>query len=193
MVTIYNVYDPSECVTCPDDMFDEKFNYPELRDKHIEFNAPFKAEFSISGKFETQIHEFDSLEDVWLLLEELDTPRIVIGFAKWLTNGTFEDVFVKFHGYHPSERGEFGGSPEEISLWFGRMKDGWCHFEVIREPAPGSYIPGIVTGIDGIYVKKRYTHQQESRGSGVWTIYIRLNDAPPFYTVLIRHISYGTR
>jgi len=194
MVTIIDVYDPEiEPITYPDDVFDEDFNYSKLRDKHIEFNTPFEADFSTSGKVETQTYEFESLDDVWLLLEELDTPRIVIGFAKWLANGTFEDVFVKFYGYHPSERGEWGGPPEDVSLWFGRMKDGWCHFEVIREPAPGSYIPEIVTGIDGIYVRKRYTHQQESRSSGVWTLYIRLNDAPPFSTVLIRHIFYGTR
>jgi hypothetical protein len=192
-VTIYDIYDPEiEPVTYPDDIFDESFNYSKLRDKHIEFNNPFKSEFSTSGNSETQIYEFEWLEDVWLLLEELETPRIVIGFTKWLANGTFEDIFVKFHGYHPSERGEWSGPPEEISLLFGRWKDKWCHFEVIREPAPGSYIPAYVTGIDGIYVEMRYS-SHESSSSGVWTIYIKMNDAPPFSTVLIRHPFHASR
>ena len=189
MVTIYDISPKSERVTYPDEFFDETFNYPELKDKHIEFNIQFEAKFVTSGKSETQIYEFEGLEDVWLLLEELDTPRIVIGFAKWLTNGTFEDVFVKFHGYHPSERGEFGGPPEDIYLSFGR---GWpevCIFEVYREPVPGS-VASYVGGFDGIYVSKM--KMEASRGLRVWRMYVRLNDAPPFSTVLIRN-PYPTR
>ena len=189
MVTIYDISAKGERVTYPDEVFDETFNYSELKDKLIEFNIRFEAEFVTSGKTETQIYEFEGLEDVWLLLEELDTPRIVIGFAKWLADGTFEDVFVKFHGYHPSERGEFGGPPEDIYLSFGR---GWpeiCMFEVYREPVPGS-VASYVNGFDGIYVLKM--KMEASRGLPVWLMYVRLNDTPPFSTVLIRN-PYPTR
>ncbi len=98
MVAIYDPHDPSiECITYPDDMFDEYFNYSELRNMYIDFVLPPDSGFSASGKTETQIYEFERLEDVWLLLEELDTPRVVIGFAKWLANGTFEDVHRRFY------------------------------------------------------------------------------------------------
>jgi len=188
MVTIYDISPNSERFTYPDEVFDETFNYPELKNKHIEFNLPFEAKFVTSGKSETQIYEFEGLEDVWLLLEELDTPRIVIGFAKWLTNGTFEDMFVKFHGYHPSERGEFGGPPKDIYLSFGRGSP-ICRFEVYREPIPGS-AASYVNGFDGVYVLKM--KMEIGRGSPVWLMYVRLNDTPPFSTVLIRN-PYPTR
>jgi len=195
IVTIYDVVSVSPVskrVTYPDETFDETFNYSKLKDKHIEFNIPFEAKFATSNEIETQIFEFESLDDVWLFLENHSTPRIVIGFADWLTNGTFEEVFKRFHGYDPSERGEWPGPPEDISLWFGRMKTGQCYFEVIRAPSPASDIEKYVNGIEGIYVEKRFA-SDESRSSAVWILYIKLNDAPPFSAVFCKYPYYSPR
>jgi len=79
MVTIYDKKDPEgTLVTYPDDMFDESFNYSELKDKRIEFNIRFEKDFSKIGGSKTLL-EFENLDDVWNFLEDLNTPRIVIG------------------------------------------------------------------------------------------------------------------
>jgi len=193
-VTIYDVVSVSPVskrVTYTDETFDETFNYSKLKDKHIEFNIPFEAKFATSNEIETQIFEFESLEDVWLFLENHSTPRIVIGFADWLTNGTFEEVSKRFHGYDPSKRGEWPGPSEDISLMFGRWKTWQCYFEVIRAPSPASYIEQYVNGIEGIYVRKRFA--SDGRSSAVWTLYIKLNDAPPFSAVFCKFPYYTSR
>jgi len=192
MVTIYDVYDPSDRATYPDGMFDETFNYSKLIDRHIEFNIPLEAKFVTSKEPEIQIFEFESLDDVWLFLKNQSTPKIVMGFSSWLTNGTFEEVFKRFHGYHPSERGEWPGPPEDVSLWFGRWNIGQCFFEVIRVPSPASDIEKYVNGIEGIYVEKRFA-PSEGSSSAVWILYIKLNDAPPFSAVFRRTPYYSPR
>ncbi len=189
MVTIYDVYDPSDRATYLDDMFDETFNYSKLKDKHIEFNTPFKAEFIYSSKIKYETFDFDSLEDVWLFLEELETPKIVIGFAKWLSNGTFEEALERFHGYGSSKEGESIHSLRYVNVYFGMWRDNSCFFEVIREPSV-TEISSYVNGFDGIYVEKRYV-SGEVHGLAVWILYVRLNNTPPFSAVFLRLPFYS--
>jgi hypothetical protein len=184
-VTIYDKKDPEgTLVTYPDDMFDESFNYSELRDKRIEFNIYFEEDYSKTGKKETQIYEFERLEDVYLLLDELGTPRIVIGFAGWLSNGSFDEVYRRFYGYGPWEREDIEGVAPQIHLLFGVPEVEGCRFEVRREPVPG-VVASYVNGFDGIYVFKMKL--EIGRMFPVWTLYFRLNDAPPFSTILNRY------
>lgn len=177
MVTIYDKKDPEgTLVTYPDDMFDESFNYSELRDRRIEFNIRFEKDFSKTGGSKTLL-EFENLDDVWNFLEDLNTPRIVIGFTKWLTNGTFEDVYKRFYGLDPREMGEYGGT-REISLLFGAPEygHGRCRFEVSRDYRI-------------IWIVKRYMYTI-GNFPVIWLVEVKLIDAPPFLIDFNRNPFY---
>ena len=177
MVTIYGKNDlEGTLVTYPDDMFDEGFNYSELRGRRIKFNIRFERDYSKTGKSETQVFEFESLDDVCHFLEDLNTPRVVIGFTKWLTNGTFEDVYKRFYGLDPREMEEFGGT-REISLNFGAPEHGRCRFEVSRDYRK-------------IWVIKRHLDAPGSYPA-IWLVEVKLIDTPPFLIEFNRNPYYA--
>jgi hypothetical protein len=171
-------------ITYADEEFDEDFNYPGLRGSYIDFTIlPSASEFTASGDMESQILEFERLEEAWLLLEELDTPRIVIGFAGWLSNRTFNEAYQEFYGRDPMEIEDFSGTPE-VALTLGSRMAQRCRFEVDRHRSSRG-VDIYVNGTDGIFVIKRETGI--GRGIGVWSLYIRLNDTPPYPAVLSRY------
>jgi hypothetical protein len=141
-------------VTYADEEFDEDFNYSGLRGSYIDFTIlPNASEFSASGKFETQIYDFEELEEAWLLLEELDTPSVVIGFARWLSNRTFREAYQEFYGRDPAKIEDLSSTPE-VSLLLGSREAQRCHFEVNRHPSTGG-VDRYVNGTDGIYIYQK--------------------------------------
>jgi hypothetical protein len=168
-----------------DEDFDEDFNYPGLRDSYIDFTIRRNAsEFTASGDMESQILEFEKLEDTWLLLEELDTPSVVIGFARWLSNRTFNEAYQEFYGRDPMEIKDYPSTPE-VSLTLGSRMAQRCRFQVDRHPSSLGGVDIYVNGTDGIFVIKRETGI--GRGLAVWSLYIRLNDTPPYPAVFSRY------
>jgi hypothetical protein len=177
-------------VTYADEEFDEDFDYPGLRDSYIDFTILRNfSEFSASGKFETQIHDFEELEEAWLLLEELDTPSVVIGFARWLSNRTFNEAYQEFYSRDPMEIEDYPSTPE-VSLTLGNREVQRCRFEVNRHPSTGG-VDIYVNGTDGIYIGKKETGI--GRHIVVWLLYIRLNDTPPYPAVFCRYPYWSSR
>ena len=179
-------------VTYADEEFDEDFNYSGLRGSYIDFTILRNvSEFSASGEMEAQVLEFERLEEAWLLLEELDTPSVVIGFARWLSIGTFREAYQAFYGRDPAKIEDMSSTPE-VSLEFGSRMAQRCRFEVTRLQSTRYGVDVYVkNGTDGIYVNKRETGI--GRSSGVWFLYIRLNDTPPYPAVFCRFPYYAPR
>ena len=150
---------------------------------------PNSSEFSASGKSEIQIYDFEELEEAWLLLEELDTPSVVIGFARWLSSGTFREAYQEFYGRDPAEIENLSSTPE-VSLTLGSRETQRCRFEVYRYPSSTGGVDIYVNGTDGIYIIKK--ELGIGRHIGVWLLYIRLNDTPPYPAVFSRY-PYPTR
>ena len=171
-------------VTYLDEEFNESFDYSSLKGKYVHFTILRNiSEFSTSGKFETQIYDFEELGEAWLFLEELDTPRIVIGFARWLSNTTFREAYKEFYGRDPMEIEDYPSTPE-ISLLFGNREAQQCHFGVDRGPSTGG-LETNVNGTDGICIFKR--EMGIGRSIVYWLLYIRLNDTPPYPVVFCRY------
>jgi len=173
-----------------DEEFDEDFNYSGLRGSYIDFTIlRNSSEFSASGKYETQIYDFEELEEAWLLLEELDTPSVVIGFAKWLSNRTFREAYQEFYGRDPAKIEDLSSTPE-VSLNLGSRETQRCRFQVTRRPSSLGGPEIYVNGTDGIFIIKQ--ELGIGRHIGVWLLYIRLNDTPPYPAVFSRY-PYPTR
>jgi len=76
----------------PDEYFNEGFDYSSLKGKKVVFHQPFsRSEFLMGGSRieEFSISELDELEGI---LDELGTPKIVIGYALWIGNCTWDEV-----------------------------------------------------------------------------------------------------
>jgi hypothetical protein len=176
-------------VTYADEEFDEDFDYPGLRDSYIDFTIlRNSSEFSASSDIESQVLEFERLEEAWLLLEELDTPSVVIGFARWLSNRTFREAYQEFYGRDSAKIEDLSSTPE-VSLTLGSRMAQRCRFEVDRHRSSRG-VDIYVNGTDGIFVIKRETGI--GRSIGVWSLYIRLNDTPP-YPAVFRRYPYPSR
>ena len=168
-----------------DEEFDEDFDYPGLRGSYIDFTIMRNSsEFTASGDMESQILEFERLDEAWLLLEELDTPSVVIGFARWLSNRTFNEAYQEFYGIDPAKIEDSPSTPE-VSLTLGSRMAQRCRFDVTRYPSSLGGVEIYVNGTDGIKVIKRETGI--GRSIGVWSLYIRLNDTPPYPAVFSRY------
>jgi hypothetical protein len=179
-------------VTYADEEFDEDFDYPGLRDSYIDFTLLCNSsEFSASSDVEAQLLEFERLEEAWLLLEELDTPSVVIGFARWLSNRTFNEAYQEFYGRDPAKIEDLSSTPE-VSLELGSRMAQRCRFEVTRYRSTRYGVDVYVkNGTDGIYVIKHETGI--GRSIVYWLLYIRLNDTPPYPAVFCRYPYYSSR
>jgi len=169
-------------VTYADEEFDEDFDYPGLRGSYIDFTIlPNSSEFTASGDMESQILNFEKLEEAWLLLEELDTPSVVIGFARWLSNRTFNEAYQEFYGRDPMEIEDYHSTPE-VSLSLGSRMTQRCRFEVDRYPSSLGGVDIYVNGTDGIFVIKRETEIRGVWAFGVFTSGSTTRRSIPLYS-----------
>jgi len=81
----------------PDEFFTDEFDYSTLKDKRIELNVYLKST-DFAYREETTLYEYSSLDEVWDLLSELEAPRIVIGFSKYLAKGSFCEAANRYFG-----------------------------------------------------------------------------------------------
>jgi len=162
-----------------DEEFDENFNYTLLVGKVVSFHQPFNISELIRRKIEVEYYEFESLEEAWLLLERLKTPNVVIGFAMWLCNGTYEEALERFRragGAVPEDGSEFGG-------FLGQPKGPGVYYMVYRGH-PSSQI-------GGIWIQKRY--KTNSGSAAIWSLHIKLDIPPPYPAKLERYPLHARR
>ena len=82
----------------PDTYFNESFDYSSLKGKKIVFHQPFNRSEFLKGSSKIEefgISEFDELEGI---LDELRTPKIVVRYALWIGNCTWEEAATWWHG-----------------------------------------------------------------------------------------------
>jgi len=169
-------------VTYLDEEFNESFDYSTIRGKSVDFYMPFNtsdfAPATAGRQGERHVYEFQSLEEAWLFLEEWDTPRVVIGFAGWLSEGTHRDAVMRYYGQDYTGPGMMSDNP--IIEQFGhcpRPRVG-CYFTVERSQSV-SWMPPELNATEAIKVTKMYRRSENSL-SPILSLSIRLNDAPPY-------------
>jgi len=173
-------------VTYLDEEFNESFDYSTIRGKRVDFSMPVNtSEFStIGSQSERQVYEFQSLQDVWLFLEEWSTPRVVTGFAEWISNGTHREAIIRYYGEDYTGPGMMSDNP--IEEYFGRTtKVRECFFTVERSQIV-TWMPPELNATEAIKVTKRYSIY-EGDHLPIWRLSIRLNDAPPYYAEFVRY------
>lgn len=157
-------------VVYPNDAFDETFNYASLRGKTISFHERInRTEFAQGTKNEKEEFEYSSMDEIRLKLENLNVPKIVIGFMMWASDGTYEEVALRWYGetfyFELAEnlRGEFRKS-------FGSKGANEAYYEVKRGSPdfPGS----------GVRISKRY--KTPSGSAGIWSLHVKLPLQPPY-------------
>jgi len=157
-------------VVYPNDVFDETFNYSSLRGKTISFHEKInRTEFAKGTEREKEEFVFSSLDEIRLKLESMNVPKIVIGFTMWASNGTYEEVALRWYGetfyFELSEnlRNEFRKS-------FGSKGANEAYYEIKR----GS--PDFPAS--GVHISKRY--KTPSGSSGIWSLRVKLPIQPPY-------------
>ena len=168
-------------VTYLDEEFNESFDYSTIRGKRVDFSMPLNtSEFAtIGSQSERQVYEFQSLWEAWLLLDkECNTPRVVIGFVRWISNGTLLDAVTRYHG-------EDHTGPARITKVFGRKTTRECFFTVWRGQGV-AWMPLELNATEAILVLKMHS-DYEGDHVPIWYLSIRLNDAPPYYAEFIRY------
>ena len=173
-------------VSYPDEGFNESFDYSTIRGKRVDFSMPLNtSEFvKIGGQVERRVYEFQSLGEAWLFLEAWSTPRVVIGFAGWISGGTHREAIIRYYGEDYTGPGKMSDNP--IEEYFGRMtSSSECFFTVERSQVV-TWMPPELNATEAIKVMKRYSNF-EGDHSPVWRLSIRLNDAPPYYAEFVRY------
>jgi len=164
-----------------DEEFDERFNYQSLVNKTVYFDEPLNySEFIYSR--EMKYLNFSSLDEVWSLLEELRTPRVVIGFARWLSNGTYEESVRRYLGRDNGRPGE-PDYIEEIGMTFGASK--WkridynkVFYDVYRNPIYLRVVKGYIT---------------YGSGGDIWALNINIYVFPPYTAEFYRDPLHARR
>lgn len=173
-------------VTYLDEEFNESFDYSTIRGKRVDFSMPLNtSEFvTIGSPSERQVYEFQSLREAWLFLEEWSTPRVVIGFAGWISNGTHRDAVIRYYGQDYTGPGKM--TDNAIEEYFGRMTNPReCFFKVWRSQSVAG-MPPELNATEAIMVTKMHSNY-EGNHVPIWYLSIRLNDAPPYYAEFIRY------
>jgi hypothetical protein len=172
-----------------DEGFNESFDYSTIRGKSVDFSMPLNtSEFvKIGSQVERQVYEFQSLGEAWLFLEEWSTPRVVIGFAGWISSGTHREAIIRYYGEDYTGPGKMNDNP--IEEYFGRLLSPRECFFIVERSQVVTWMPPELNATEAIKVAKRYSNY-EGDHSPIWRLSIRLNDAPPYYAEFVR---YGRR
>ena len=179
-----------EGVEYPHDIFDETFNYSFLIGKEVSFCEPLnRSEFAAEYVY-THHYEFSSLDEAWLLLEELGTPKVVIGFARWLSNGTYVEAVKRCYGYDPGKPWD-PDCPSEIYKIFGDPRGDYPHayYTVCREGP--SFNGGIDVWVDRLHIGKRARMAQGE--NPIWSLRMKLYISPPYPANFDRFPIYARR
>ena len=81
-----------------DDEINETFDYSQIYRKEVVFYQKMNSsEFSISEAKEIEELVFVDLEEIYQLLREHDIPNIVVGFVRFLCNGSYEEVYLRYY------------------------------------------------------------------------------------------------
>jgi len=149
----------------PDELFNESFDYSTLRDKRVVFHQPFnRSEFLIGN---SQMEEFgiSRLDELEGILEELGAPKIVIGYALWIGNRTWEEVVRWWYGESVNLNEIFG-------TWIGRSFGySYVYYRVERR------------GQSSLSVTKYYK-LIETGGSAIWSV--EVSCYPPYLGTVFR-------
>ena len=173
-------------VSYPDEGFNESFDYSTIRGKRVDFSMPLNtSEFvAIGGQEERRVYEFQSLGEAWLFLESWSTPRVVIGFAGWISGGTHREAIIRYYGEDYTGPGM--NDDNAIHEYFGRLlSPRECFFTVERSQYVYS-MPPELNATEAITVMKMHSTYEGYR-SPIWKLAIRLNDAPPYYAEFVRY------
>jgi hypothetical protein len=173
-------------VAYPDEGFNESFDYSTIRGKRVDFSMPLNtSEFvAIGGQEERRVYEFQSLSEAWLFLEAWSTPRVVIGFAGWISGGTHREAIIRYYGEDYTGPGM--NDDNAIHEYFGRLLSPRECFSTVERSQYVYSMPPELNATEAIKVMKRYSNF-EGNHSPVWRLSIRLNDAPPYYAEFVRY------
>ena len=154
-----------------DELFKNYFDYSTLKGKKIELNIQIKSEeFAIRD--EVIDSNYTTLNEVWNILSELKTPNIVVGFSKYLNNGSYCEAVTRYYGSDTncSEKDEVGRNFGVL----GSVQYSDVIFNVYRRN---------LSGKDYLYVSKMYL--RAGSRSSIWSMFVGL-DEPNVYRVELK-------
>ena len=123
---------------------------------------------------ETILYNFTSIDEVWRILSELKTPNIVLGFSKYLTNGSFCDAVTRYYGVDTncSKKEEVG---RNIGV-LGRVQYSDVIFNVYRHNTSGRA---------GLQVSKMYL--RAGARSTIWSMFVWLDNSSEYRVELEKY------
>lgn len=170
----------------PDSMFDESYDYTNFYDVKVKFQLLINSEeFASAGTqhSEKTVYEFDDWDEAWTVIEDLEIPNIVIGFAKWLRNGTHLEAGERFYG-SLEEYDRRSGAGGEIQKYFGEnIPMSTCTFSVERAQIPYYLFEEFGTS-ERIEIQKR--HDFVGGAGSIWVFAVELSDTPPYTAILVK-------
>ena len=149
----------------PDEYFNEDFDYASLKGKKVVFHQPFNRSEFLMG--DSQIEEFSisELDELEGILDELGTPKIVVGYALWIGSSTWEEVARWRYGDSVNLNEIIG-----TRIWrtFGDYSN--VNYEVERRG-------------QSLYISKYY-RESETHRSAIWSIEVSCNS--PYLGTIFR-------
>jgi hypothetical protein len=162
-------------VVYDDEIFTKSFNYTEIRDKDVRFNIPLNVSQLVRDPRSigyAQVLEFKSASDAVAWIKDWDTPNIVTGFAEWLSNGTYDKVYLRYYGRGPYNLPPNMGGYLDIGKSFGHVpRTAVCDFQVRRETWVPALDPGLMA-TDVVTIWKSYNTGASS--VILWRFYVIL-------------------
>jgi len=82
----------------PDEYFNEDFDYASLKGKKVVFHQPFSRSEFFMGPSQIEEFSISELDELEGILDELGTPKILVGYALWIGSCTWEEVAIWWYG-----------------------------------------------------------------------------------------------
>jgi len=162
------------------------YNFTGFHGKKVAFEIPIETdEFASPGtnEYEKQIYTFDDWDEAFTVLDEMNVPKIVLVFAKWLENGTHLEVAERYFGSLEAYYG-YQGSTGSISHYLGtniRGSTSFFNVERAQEIYPIFYELGTS---ERIVIEKMYSGP--STDGPIWIYAVELSDSPPYTVLMIK-------
>ena len=154
----------------PDEHFNESFDYSSLKSKDVVLHQPFNPSEFLPGGGEDKEFAIPRLDDIDGILEEFGTPSVVIGYALWIGNSTWDDVVRWWYGDSVNLSETIGKS---VRIRFG---DSNVFYEVERRG-------------QSLTIGKWYKSSETKYGS-IWKIEVSCN-SPHLGTIFRRGLRSG--
>jgi len=146
-------------------LFNASYDYSTLTDKTVDINEPLDwSEFREGDNLAQQV-ELESLRALETLLEERNAPKIIVKYALWAANATWDEAVKRY--YNGSK------DPDQVNGFlkqFGRPQGDNVWYIIERlHPENGNFLL-----VEKMYLKAPGVH------NALWAIKIKIYDSPPY-------------